>query len=152
MNLVERFAAKIGDPTVPGHIGRSGEATPCLPWEACGNADGYGTFWDGERTIYAHRFAYEMVVGPIPDGLSLDHLCRVRHCVNPDHLEPVSHKENVLRGTAPSSVNATKVRCPKCGGEFAHYTHSDGSTRRRCLPCNREYMREYKRRRRAQTS
>ena len=147
MNEIARFNAKIGSPISPGHVGRSGELTPCLPW-AAGRADGYGRFWDGEHTGSAHRFAYELWVGPIPDGLHLDHLCRVRHCVNPDHLEPVNNRENTLRGTGPTAVHATKVNCPKCGGEYEHYTSPDGRARRYCAPCHREYMREWYRRRR----
>ena len=147
MNLVERFTAKIGDPAGPGHIGRSGEVTTCLPWVAHSDRFGYGQFKVGGRVVLAHRFAYEMVVGPIPDGLQLDHLCRVRHCVNPDHLEPVTNRENALRGTGITSVHAAKVNCPKCGGPYTYYTRADGSTRRQCVPCRGEYTREYNRRR-----
>ena len=146
MNILERFVAKIGDPIEPGHIGRSGETTPCLPWVASmtGGAAGgrYGKFTVGGRMVYAHRFAYELWVGPIPDGLHLDHLCRVRHCVNPDHLEPVTHKENILRRV---HFNSTKVNCPKCGGAYTHYTDPGGYTGRRCVPCMREYTREWRR-------
>ena len=142
MNEIERFTAKIGDPILPGHVGRSGELTPCLPWTASGVGAGYGQFWVRERMVLAHRFAYEMVVGSIPDGLSLDHLCRVRHCVNPDHLEPVTQKENVLRGV---NFNSTKANCPKCGGAYTPYTRPSGRTRRQCRACIREYKREYQR-------
>ena len=62
------------------------------------NADGYGTFWDGERKRLAHVVAYELFVGPVPDGRELDHLCRVPACVRPTHLEPVTHAENLRRG------------------------------------------------------
>jgi len=88
----------------------------CWLWTAgCGTA-GYGTFWVGQplnRTVSAYRWAYEHLVGPIPEGLTLDHLCRIRHCVNPWHLEPVTHRENVLRGVAPSARNAVKTDCPR---------------------------------------
>ena len=66
----------------------------------------------GEKK-FAHRIGYEQLVGPIPKGLELDHLCRVRHCVNPDHLEPVTHKENTLRGSCPAAVNARKTHCKR---------------------------------------
>ena len=79
----------------------------CWLWTGTLGRGGYGRW----KRIYVHRTSYEMLVGPIPEGLSLDHLCRVRNCVNPDHLEPVTHRENVLRGTGPTSVNATKTHC-----------------------------------------
>jgi hypothetical protein len=83
----ERFWAKVD---------RRGD-DECWPWLGAVNPNGYGAFqWDGGQ--YAHRFAYELQIGPIPEGLTLDHLCRVRHCVNGAHLEPVTGQENTLRG------------------------------------------------------
>jgi hypothetical protein len=61
--------------------------------------------------IPAHRYAYQLLIGPIPEGLTLDHLCRVRNCVNPAHLEPVTRGENVLRGVGFAGVNARKTHC-----------------------------------------
>jgi HNH endonuclease len=66
---------------------------------------------------YAHRVAYEMWFGPIPDGLVIDHLCRNRACVNPAHMEPVTHRENLLRGTGASARQAAKKTCIR-GHEF----------------------------------
>lgn len=145
MNAIERFADKIGSPILPGHAGQSGEMTPCMPWVAGRTGKGYGQFWDGGRTVYAHRFAYETVVGPIPDGFQLDHLCRVRNCVNVDHLEPVTNKENLRRGVSPSAVHTAKVNCPKCGGDYTSYTYPNGRTKRQCRTCYLEYQREYQR-------
>lgn len=69
----------------------------CWLWTAHVNADGYGVFrFDGQMGG-AHRFAYRLLVGPIPEGMELDHLCRTRHCVNPAHMEVVTHAENVRR-------------------------------------------------------
>ena len=87
----------------------------CWIWTAA-TAQGYGRINAGGRGVplQAHRVAYELLVGPIPEGLELDHLCRDRRCVNPQHLEPVTHRENLLR--APSS-NGRKERC-KRGHEF----------------------------------
>jgi hypothetical protein len=73
----------------------------CWNWTGyVGSRDGYAQIWigPGTRKAQAHRFVYELLVGPIPEGMQLDHLCRVRHCVNPEHLEPVTQQENVRRG------------------------------------------------------
>jgi hypothetical protein len=74
---------------------------------------GYGYLRPGGRQVYAHRFAFEALVGPIPEGLSLDHLCRVTWCVFPGHLDPVEHRTNVLRGVGPTAVNARKTHCKR---------------------------------------
>src|SRR5260221_7559433 len=63
---------------------------------------GYGKFGDGARTFWAHRWVYEQMIGTIPTGLQIDHLCRVPSCVNPTHLEPVTSRENMLRGESPA--------------------------------------------------
>lgn len=73
-------------------------APACWQWTATFTDEGYGNFWNGERMVGAHRWAYENFKGPIPPGTELDHLCRNRWCVNPEHLEPVSHKEDMHRG------------------------------------------------------
>ena len=69
----------------------------CWLWTGSEATNGYGQFSVGGRLMAAHRWAYEQSVGSVPDGLDLDHLCNVRLCVNPGHLEPVTRKENVLR-------------------------------------------------------
>jgi hypothetical protein len=77
--------------------------TECLEWSAARNEHGYGIIGIGGRSgrnFKAHRVAYELLVGPIPEGLVLDHLCRNPPCVRPSHLEPVTHKVNVRRGKA----------------------------------------------------
>lgn len=66
-----------------------------------------------KRTIYAHRFAYEYFVGPIPEGLEIDHLCGVRDCVNPSHLEAVDRRTNILRSTNFAAVQAQITQCPR---------------------------------------
>jgi len=75
-----------------------GYATSCWVWQHGKTPEGYGRKHTGGRTVYAHRYYYERVNGPIPDGLEIDHLCRVRECVNPGHLEAVTTTENIRRG------------------------------------------------------
>lgn len=81
-----------------------GYETPCWIWQlkkthpTARSSGGYGTLRAKGKEYLAHRYYYEQHRGPIPEGLTLDHLCRVRHCVNPEHLEPVTHLENVRRG------------------------------------------------------
>ena len=70
----------------------------CWEWVA-GTSDGYGQFWVKGSNMSAHRYAYELLIGPVPNGLDLDHLCMCRRCVNPAHLEPVTRAENNARGT-----------------------------------------------------
>lgn len=85
----------------------------CWPWKAGKIPGGYGAVWDKriDNNRLAHRTAYEMLVGPVPDGLEIDHLCRNRACVNPNHMEVVTAKENVLRGIGISAQNARKTHC-----------------------------------------
>jgi len=72
----------------------------CWLWQGIINEAGYGKLKVSKRWVKAHRYSYELFVGDIPEGLTLDHLCRNRSCVNPGHLEPVTLRENVLRGAA----------------------------------------------------
>lgn len=112
----------------------------CWLWLAGKNNQGYGHF----NASPAHRVAYEWLVGPIPEGAHLDHLCRVKPCVNPAHLEPVSCRENIMRGCGVAAVNAQKTHCPK-----GHPLDGDNLAlvrgERRCLTCYRAYQREWRR-------
>ena len=83
----------------------------CWIWIASIDANGYGQFSLDGMNVRAHRVAYELEVGPIPDGLHLDHLCRVRNCVRPAHLEPVTQQENIARGFGASAINSRKNKC-----------------------------------------
>lgn len=83
----------------------------CWKWQGTISPKGYGHFWTGKRTVKAHRFSYELYVRPIPEGYVLDHLCRNRRCVNPSHLEPVTSRENTMRGIGFAAENAKKTHC-----------------------------------------
>ena len=74
--------------------------TGCLIWPGACNSDGYGHMFTAGRPQHVHRLMYEMFSAPVPAGMELDHLCRVRHCASPAHLEPVTHAENNRRAAA----------------------------------------------------
>jgi hypothetical protein len=114
----------------------------CWLWLASASNDGYGHLWDFRYKMvrYAHRVAYEIYRGKIPEGLTIDHLCRVRSCVNPDHLEAVPRLVNYHRGDL--NQNTTKTHCPK-GHQYDEantYVRKDGA--RGCRECARLRMRE----------
>jgi hypothetical protein len=118
--------------------------TRCWTWLKQINKDGYGRFYYAKRECLAHRAAYEILVGPVPAGLELDHLCRNRSCVNPDHLEPVTHRENLLRGSTGPAQNAAKTHCMR-GHEFtAENTRQSAANKRSCKEC--EHLRYQERR------
>jgi hypothetical protein len=109
----------------------------CWLWTARRHRDGYAQIQLDGRTQLAHRVAYRVFVGPIPDGLTLDHLCRVRHCVNPAHLEPVTGRINTLRGNGPSALNAIKKQCSRDHDFTDENTYVDKLGRRDCRTCHR---------------
>lgn len=115
----------------------------CWRWTGCLKPTGYGTFWDGDRKVHAHRYAYESQVGPIPEGMQIDHLCRNRGCVRPDHLEAVTPRENVLRGDSPGARAVRTDRCDR-GHSSNWYVIKDG--RRYCRDCARGWARPSRRR------
>lgn len=119
----------------------NGDADECWEWAAGTAGKGYGQFWNGERQMPAHRWAYEFLVGPVPAGLQLDHLCRNPRCVNPAHLEPVSGHRNILRGESPSAVNSRKQVC-KHGHPLKDRNliveQEQGHPRRRCRECRED--------------
>jgi HNH endonuclease len=129
-------------------VDKSGE---CWTWTGYVNQSGYGRFYlsTEKRATMAHRFAYEQIVGPIPEGLTLDHLCRNRGCVNPAHLEPVTNRENVLRGVGLPAVNAAKTACFRGHPFTPENTRIMGGKRtagwRQCRACRLIWQRDYRR-------
>lgn len=97
-------------------------------------SDGYGQLPCHEGYL-AHRFAYELIVGPIKPGLQIDHLCRVRRCCNPEHLEPVTRKVNILRGESPTAKNARKTVCPRGHKYDEENTYLSKEGKRQCKIC-----------------
>lgn len=121
----------------------------CWVWTGNRHEAGYGRIMIDRVLWRAHRAVYEATVGPIPDGLHIDHLCRNRACVNPDHLEPVTEQVNILRGVSPHALNARKTHCQE-GHPFAGdnlLLWADG--KRRCRICMTERNRQTTARRRA---
>jgi len=131
----ERFEAKV-DTNGPIWNG-----TPCWLWTANQVGLGYGAFFANKevKQVYAQRWSYEHYVGAIPEGLDIDHLCRVHLCVNPKHLEPVTRSENMRRGN-PAAMNRAKTHCP-----YGHpynfdntYIKNDGG--RQCRTCQHAFL------------
>jgi len=157
VSVEERFWAKVD---------RRGP-DDCWPWRAALHHHGYGAFGvdSRHRAGYAHRVAYELLVGPIPDGLTLDyqchnadpscsggHACQHRRCCNPAHLEPATNRDNILRGESPSAGNARKTRC-SAGHPFDTantYVRPNGV--RGCRACHREEVKRAQARRRGGSS
>lgn len=112
-----------------------GYETPCWVWQGWGHGQGYGTLSVNGRTTLAHRHYYETHVGPIPDGLVIDHLCCVRPCVNPEHLEAVTQEENMRR----SRKETCRRGHPMSGDNLLVLNRRHGE--RICRTCKREDQR-----------
>ena len=129
----------------------------CWIWRGGMSSKGYGLLGigvQGER-VNAHRYAYELLVGPIPPGLEIDHLCRVRHCVNPAHLEPVTGRENTRRGEAGrwhAIERSLTTHCPNRHpfDDANTYRRPDGA--RGCRECMREATRQWRKRQKNNTN
>jgi len=121
----ERFWAKVD------------AAGVCWEWTGARmKKNGYGVFnvGSGRGTALAHRFAFATLVGD-PGASQLDHLCRNRVCVNPDHLEPVDQRTNLLRGAGVSGRNSRKRACPTCGSPYSPQIVRGAAVGRYCRPC-----------------
>jgi hypothetical protein len=135
-----------GDKRLPERFWRKVAPCPmsgCWLWAASLNHKGYGWHHSSGKNHYGHRIAYEALMGPIPAGMQLDHLCRVRCCVNPLHLEPVTPAENTRRGG-----NASKTVCSE-GHSYSDdntYRYPDG--RRACRICVNAWSKAWRRRKR----
>lgn len=116
----------------------------CWLWPQAQSQGGYGRCSVAGVAYYVHRYVYEQLRGPIPDRLQLDHLCRQPACANPDHLEPVTCRENLLRGNTFQAANAAKTRCPQ-GHPYDIFQRGE----RACRVCRRQSWREYTQRKRA---
>lgn len=112
----------------------------CWLWTGALQEGGYSKFREGpgKKSIYGHRLSYELFNGPIPEGLTIDHKCRVRSCVNPAHLEAVTMRENVLRGTSIMAENAKKTHCKRGHALDAENTEIRKNGQRACRACIKE--------------
>ncbi|MFF7234424.1 HNH endonuclease [Streptomyces sioyaensis] len=136
LTTAERFAAKVNTagpiPLIRGVRG------PCHVWDGGTNGKGYGTFNVAGRTVRAHRYAVEQADGhPIPDGLEIDHRCRNRACVRRSHLEPVTHRVNILRSTNHVARRAAVTHCPAGHAYDEANTYRAKNGTRKCRACKR---------------
>lgn len=116
----------------------------CWLWIGSVDRHGYGKFNIKPYQVSAHRIAYQLHVGPIPDGHDIDHLCRIRRCVNPAHLDTVTRRENIMRSPiALSAVNAVKTACIKGHPFDQANTYIDPAGYRHCRACSRAANRRW---------
>lgn len=121
----------------------------CWLWTGA-TGRGYGLFQLKGKLVIAHRFAYQRLRGAVPEELQLDHLCRNRACCNPDHLEPVTCRENLLRSPiTQAGKNARKTHCDN-GHEFTKENTYRWKGHRQCRECNRAIQRAFKNKKRAE--
>ncbi len=148
-HAIKAYGHKKGDPKrfVQGHASRRpleeryreedrGYETPCWIWQMTITKYGYGVFYYDNKKWRAHRYFYTVFKGPIPDGLVIDHLCRVRECVNPNHLEAVTTRENTLRSDNFIAVHARKTHCIR-GHPFGEANTRMTPKGRDCRTCAR---------------
>ena len=142
----ERFWSKVDkNGPLPGDDTLAAGKGPCWLWTGSVTKRGYGQCTFGKKVRAAHQVAWELSMGPMPEGLEPDHLCQTRSCVNSDHLEWVTHRENLLRSNGVTAQNARKTHC-KYGHAFTpENTRTDSKGYRGCWICRRIKRNEYKR-------
>jgi len=140
MTVADRLATKISPEPNSG----------CWLWTGCVDENGYGRFLLDGKNRRAHRVAYSCFKAPVPAGLTLDHLCRVRSCVNPDHMEPVTLAENIRRGDqGPKGWKRHNTHCPHGHALVpanVGWHRVRGKLNRQCLTCRRAQRRAHRRR------
>ena len=124
--------------------------TGCWEWQAGLNGWGYGHVKYAGKGQLVHRLIYELLVGPIADGLHVDHLCRVKHCCNPAHLEPVSPRTNILRGVGPTAINARRTHCVNGHPLEGENLYVQPTGERKCRACRRRNWANYRRKKQAE--
>jgi hypothetical protein len=123
-------------------------ANGCWVWTKYRDRNGYGRLYVGNRVVLAHRFAYEAFIGPVPNGLPLDHLCRNRACCNPRHADPVPQVQNLHRSPETvNTINAAKTACPRDHPYDSVNTYVDSTGARHCRACRSDANRRYRDRR-----
>lgn len=146
VNALDRFWSKVD---------RTGD---CWLWTDHLMPKGYAQFhvggsYQARQRPYAHRWIYEQTVGPIPEGYEIDHLCRVRHCVNPAHLEPVTHAENTARTTGfKKGYYNVGTHCPNGHERTPENTRLNTYGYRICAPCHRDGVARARRKRKQRPS
>lgn len=131
MKYIMDVAARLREYSIPE------PNTGCHLWIGYVRPNGYGEVTGAKgQSRYAHRVAYEAFIGPIPAGMDIDHKCRVLSCINTDHLEAVTHRENVLRGVAPSAQHALATHCPR-GHAYSGQNLYVWKGARQCRICKR---------------
>jgi hypothetical protein len=147
--IIERFFAKV----------KKGAGDECWLWTASLDGKGYGQFWTGlfGSCSRAHRVSYVFARGPIPEGMSLHHLCEVKHCVNPDHLQVCTHQENMTTGKwgvkqlpRCAAWQLAKTHCPQGHPLSGENALKLTGNRKQCKICLRAAQKEHMRRKRAE--
>jgi hypothetical protein len=139
-DIHKRFWSKV---SVDGPV-LADELGPCWPWLESLDTYGYAQFWlDGHSKVMAHRFAYELLFGPIQSGLEISHLCRNRACQNPSHMEAVTPRENTLRGISITALHSAKTHCLRGHPFDAVNTYIPPHGGRYCRICRTDWHRQH---------